>query len=123
MHLSGHYSNPPEALEGVLRSASEGSSACHGVARAVVPEGKRLGNGVVQGAVTKALADADRPMEVGEVRRAVEDWARSVGQSKRSLDVPVSGDSVSSCLSTGARAARPRFERVTRGRYQLTRSR
>ena len=33
----------------------------------------------------------------------------------------VSRDSVSSCLSTGARAGRFGFERVARGRYQLAR--
>jgi hypothetical protein len=73
---------------------------------------RRLGNGVVQRAVIKALVEADRPMDVGEAHAAVEEL----------LGCPVSRDSVGSCLSTGARAARLGFERVVRGRYQLARS-
>jgi hypothetical protein len=68
---------------------------------------------VVQRAVIEALVEADRPMGVREARTAVE----------RLLGHPVSRDSVSSCLSTGARAARLRFERVAPGRYELARSR
>jgi hypothetical protein len=113
MHLSGLDSNPPEPLETVLRSASEGSSACHSVARAAVSEGKRLGNGVVQRAVIRALADAVRVIDVGGAHMAVEALlARSASR-----------DSVSRCLSTGARAGRFDFERVARGGYQLARSR
>jgi hypothetical protein len=77
------------------------------------PRPLRLGNGVVQRAVIEALVPADRPMNVGEAHTAVEEL---LGRS-------VSRDSINSCLSIGARAARLRFERVTRGRYQLARSR
>jgi hypothetical protein len=73
------------------------------------PAPLRLGNGVVQRAVMTALAEADRPMDVGEAHRAVEGL----------LGYPVSRDSVSSCLSTGTRAERSRCERVGRGRYQI----
>jgi hypothetical protein len=88
MHLSGHYSNPPEELETVLRWASEDTSTRHSVARAVVPERKRLGHGVVQRGVIRALAEADRAMDVGEARAAVE---ALLGRS-------VSRDSVSSSI-------------------------
>ena len=112
MHLSGHYSNPPEALETVLRSALEGSPSRRRASTAVLPEAKRLGNWVVQRAVIRALAEADRVMDVGEAHEAVEALlARSVSR-----------DSVNSCLSTGARGARPDFQRVGPGRYQLKRA-
>ena len=109
MHLSGHYSNPPEALETVLRSADEGSSTCQRVSTAVFAEAKRLGNGVVPRAVVRALSEAGRAMDVGEAHAAVE---ALLGRS-------VSRESVNSCLSTGARGARPDFQRVGPGRYQL----
>jgi hypothetical protein len=69
----------------------------------------RLGNGVVQRAVVEALAEADRPMDVGEAHATVEGL----------LGYPVSRDSVNSCLSTGARGARPKFQRVEPGNYRL----
>ena len=95
MRSSGHYSNPPEALETVLRSALEGSPSRRRASTAVLPEAKRLGNSVVQRAVIRALAEAGRVMDVGEAHGAVEALlARSVSR-----------DSVNSCLSTGARGA------------------
>lgn len=51
-----------------------------------------------------ALQEANPTLDVGETHRAVE----------RLLGYAVSRDSVSSCLSTGARAVPPRFERVAR---------
>jgi len=48
-------------------------------------------------------------MDVGEVHTTVE----------RLLGCPVSRDSVNSCLSTGARGARPNFQRLELGRYKL----
>ncbi len=72
----------------------------------------RLGNGVVQAAIVKALAAADRPMCLAEVQTAVESL----------LGQPASKDWISSCLSTGARGDKPRFERVSRGRYRLRHS-
>jgi hypothetical protein len=113
MHLSGHYSNPPSALETVLRCSSEGSRSRQIWPKAILPEQKRLGNGVIQRAVIRALAEADGTMDVGEAHAAVEVL----------LGRTVSRDSVSSCLSTGARSARCRFERVARARYQLAPSR
>jgi hypothetical protein len=79
-----------------------------------VPEARRplrLGNCVVQRAVIKALARADRPMDVGEAHRAADEL----------LGYPVSRDSVNSCLSTGACRVQPFFRRVARGRYRLMR--
>jgi hypothetical protein len=72
-------------------------------------ETKRLGNGVVQRALMKALAASDGSMGVREARAGVETL---LGRS-------VSRDSVNSCLSTGARGVRPGFERVSSGRYRL----
>jgi len=115
MHLSGHYSNQSSAFTGILEAFPGGHSEQLGRSRPVAeaPRPLRLGNGVVQRAVIKTLVEAGRPMDVGEVHRAVE---QLVGR-------PVSLDLVSSCLSTGARAAPPRFERVARGRYELAPSR
>jgi hypothetical protein len=76
------------------------------------PEAKRLGNGVIARALIKAFAAADRPMGVCEAQAAVEGL----------LGHGVSRDSVNSCLSTGARAARPNFQRVGPGRYRLERA-
>lgn len=73
------------------------------------PKRKRLGNGVVQRAVIGVLAAAGHAMSVAEVHGAVEE---RLGQ-------PVSKDSVSCCLSTGARGAGPRFERMARGCCRL----
>jgi hypothetical protein len=113
MYLSGHYSNPPGALETVLRCPCERLSSRQSAPKAIVPGPKRLGNGVIQRAVLSALGEADGAMDVGEAHAAVE----------MLLGRTVSRDSVTSCLSTGARGARCRFERVARGRYQLASSR
>src|ERR1035441_7420918 len=111
-HLSGHYSNHSPAFTGVLDAFPGGIP--EQIDRRVLeaPRTGRLGNGVVQRAVIKALVEAGRPMDVGEAQTAVEQL----------LGYPVSRDSVGSCLSTGARAARLGFERVARGRYRLPRA-
>ena len=62
--------------------------------------------------VLPGLGEADRAMRVGEAHAAVEAL----------LGRPVSRDSVSRCLSAGARAARLCFVCVARGRYQLARA-
>ena len=110
MHLSGHYSNPPEALETVLGGLGERVSWRR--EPAISPSSKRLGNGAIQRAVVEALARADCPMDVGEAHAAVEQL----------LGHAVSRGSITSCLSTGAGPSRLRFERIARGRYQLARS-
>ena len=111
MHLSGHYSNPPEALETALAALSEGVvRERRRESAALVPAPRRLGNGELQSGVIRILEAADRPLRVGEVRLAVE----------RCLRKPVSASSVNACLSVGARRA-GRFERVGAGLYRLTR--
>jgi hypothetical protein len=70
---------------------------------------RRLGDGVVQRAVIKALVAADQPMGLTEVHLAVEGL----------LGRTVSKDSIKWCLSTGVRGKEPRFERVARGCYRL----
>jgi hypothetical protein len=69
----------------------------------------RLGNGVVQRTVIRALAAVGCAIDVGEAHAAVEAL----------LGHPVSRESITSCLSTGAAADQSRFERVERGRYRL----
>ncbi len=114
MHLSGHYSNHSPAFTGVLDAFPGGVPEEIGLDRRPpeAPGPRRLGNGVVQRAVIEALAQAGRPMDVGEAHTTVEGL----------LGYPVSRDSVNSCLSTGARGARPNFERVGPGRYRLKRA-
>jgi hypothetical protein len=73
---------------------------------------RRLGNGVVQRTVVKVLEAANEPMRGADIHQAVEGL----------LGHPVSKDSVSCCLSTGARSKQPRFERVACGYYRLRRS-
>ena len=107
MHLSGHYSNPPEAFEAVLGALRERASWRRGPA--ISPSLRRLGNGVVLRAVVDVMASQERPMALSEVHAAVECC----------LGHPVSPESVNSCLSTGARGSAPRFRRVARGRYVI----
>jgi len=71
----------------------------------MAPGLRRLGNGAIQRAVIEVLARADRPMHVREAHVAVE---QLVGHS-------FSRTSITSCLSTGARPSRLRFERIARG--------
>jgi hypothetical protein len=107
MHLSGHYSNHSPELTGVLDAFPGGIPEQIGQYRPVpdAPRPLRLGNGVVQRAVIKAFVEADHAMDVGDAHAAVEEL---VGH-------PVSRDSVTSRLSSGARGADPRFERTAPG--------
>jgi hypothetical protein len=73
------------------------------------PVSRRLGNGVVQRAVVKVLAAARRPMRAADIHLAVE----------RLLGHPVSENSVAWCLAAGVQVERPRFDRITRGSYQI----
>lgn len=78
---------------------------------AAEPASRRLGNGVVQRAVVKVLAAASGPMRDADVHQAVEQL----------LGRPVSKNSVSWSMAADARSEDPRFERTTRGYYQLRR--
>jgi hypothetical protein len=69
----------------------------------------QLRSGAIQAAVIKVLADSPEPMQAIQIHAAVE----------RLLSMPVSKDTVKSCLSEGARGADVRFERLGRGRYKL----
>jgi hypothetical protein len=106
--LVGQLSNPSAALGAVFEALPDEpikATAC--------PEppldGGRLGNGVVQRAVVKVLASAQRPLTVLETQAAVVDL----------LGHPVSKGSINCCLSTGALGSKPRFERTARGCYRL----
>jgi len=74
MHLSGRYSNPPEALETALAAFSEGDRRSRRrEENPLVPGPRRLGNCELQSAVIGVLEVADRPLRVGEVRRPLND--------------------------------------------------
>jgi hypothetical protein len=73
-----------------------------------LPTSGRLGNGEVKRAVVKVLA-ANGPMRAADICPAVHSL----------LGDRVSKDSIYSCLSTGARGKKPRFERVALGCYRL----
>lgn len=113
MRPSGHYSNHSPAFTGVLDAFSAGLPDRVGDTRSVPEDSgpRRLGNGVVRRAVIEVLSQADRPIDVGEAQATVEGL----------LGYTVSRDSINSCLSTGARGARPSFQRVRPGRYRLNR--
>jgi hypothetical protein len=111
MHLVGQLSNPTAPLRAIFEALPDSPIVRKaGSPARVAPEPKmlKLGNGVVQAAVVKVLAAADRPMGLAEVQTAVD---ALLGQ-------PVSKDSINSCLSTGSRGDKPRFERVGRGCYR-----
>lgn len=61
--------------------------------------------------VTAVLADAGRPMQVAEVREAVE----------HRLGHPLSQASIKACLSEYTLRPSPRFERIERGVYRSVR--
>lgn len=65
--------------------------------------------GEIPKAITKVLAGAKEPMHVAAIHRAVE---HQFGQA-------VNYRSVKSCLSDGARQAKPRFIRIAYGEYQF----
>jgi hypothetical protein len=110
MHLSGHYSNPPEALEAALAAFAEARVGGRRRQQAAfVQPPCRLGNGELQSAVIRVLEAAGRPLGIREVRLAVE----------RRLRKPVPESSVNACLSVGARRT-GHFQRVSPGCYQLS---
>ncbi len=108
VRLVGQLSNPSSALQSIL-----GLSGNRVKARVMRPQAqpvqRRLGNGVVQRAVVKALASAQCPLTVLEVQAAVVEL----------LGHPVSKGSINYCLSTGVLGHKPRFERVARGCYRV----
>jgi len=112
MRLVGQLSNPSPSLRAIFDALPDGSfepTAWPDRSVASAPVARRLGNGVVQRAVVKVLAAAQRPLTVLETQAAV---AGLLGHS-------VSKGSINYCLSTGTRGGEPRFERVARGCYRL----
>lgn len=71
------------------------------------PVPRRIGE--ISNAISEVLADAAGPLHVAEIHGAVE---RLLGSS-------VNYRSVKACLSDGATRLRPRFQRVSYGRYKL----
>jgi hypothetical protein len=112
MQTLGHLQNPSPSLRVVFEAFPDGPPASTGRPTAsLLPRPKRLGNGVVQRAVVRALAAAREPMRVVEIREAVEAL----------LGHAVSYESVSWCLRMGSQGAGPRFERVSYYCYRLRR--
>jgi hypothetical protein len=111
MHLVGQLSNPSAPLAAVFEALPDEPIMATARPAPQLDVG-RLGNGVVQRAVIKVLALAQRPLTVLETQAAV------VGL----LGHPVSKGSINCCLSTGALGNEPRFERVSRGCYRLGRN-
>lgn len=113
MHLVGQLSRLSSSLEVVFDVMEGGMGFPEPPPSpqpiAEEPRPRRLGNGVVQRAVVKVLAAAKEPMRGADIHLAVE----------RLLGHPISKNSVSWCLASGARAEGPRFERVAYGCYRL----
>jgi hypothetical protein len=110
MRLVGQLSNPSSRLQVVL-DVPGGSHSLSPRPSVLEPVTRGLRSGAIQRAVGIVLTATGQPMRVAEVQAAVEEL----------LNQTVSKDSVNWCLSTGARGAEPRFERVARGCYRLLR--
>ena len=109
MHLVGQLSNPSEPLEAVLGWVPDGSATRKREPLGPLHATKRLGNGVVQKALLKAVTSAGRPMGVREAQVVVE---------------ALLGIAFPAILSTAAfrpppRGVPPSFERVAPGRYWM----
>jgi hypothetical protein len=110
VHLLDLLSNPSPPLVRAFEAFPDGPPAPR---KPVEPtrSSNRLGNGVVQRAVIKALAAAGEPMKVADIRAAAE---QRIGQ-------PVQNKSILWTLHMGVKGDRPRFERVSYGVYRLAR--
>ncbi len=106
VRLVGQLSNLSSSLEQVLSVPRPLQRRASIPAQ---PQTGRLGNGEVGRAVVKALEAAPDPMRGVEIHAAVE----------RLLGCVVSKDSVSWSLAADVRSSKPRFERVSYGRYRL----
>jgi hypothetical protein len=110
MHLVWQLSNPSPRLQSILDLPASRVKPRATQAQSRPAQG-RLGNGVVQRAVMRVLADANGPMRTREVQASVE----------RLLGRPVAKESVSWSLRMGSRGPRPRFECVAYATYRLGR--
>jgi HB1, ASXL, restriction endonuclease HTH domain len=108
MELDGALSNSRLQLElsrlAAVRTALRNSA----LPAPKTPSAQRRRVGVVIDAITTVLEHADRPMRAREVHAAAEDLLREA--------VPWS--TVKAALAEHARGPRPRFERVSHGRYR-----
>jgi hypothetical protein len=108
MHLVGQLSNPPDRwVTGDLEAFPTGVPR-RSEPKVVPSRTKRLGNGVVQRAVRRALASRG-PLSLPEVRSAVEE---DIGK-------PVSRHSISWCLEKHANGPNALFARVSTGVYRV----
>ena len=105
--LSGALLNHYERLVGLLVLRTRLLSQVTGSSRPAAQV--RLRCGAIQATIIEVLTAADDPMRVQEVHTAVEHL----------LSMPVSKDTVNSCLSTGTRGTEARFERLSPGLYRL----
>jgi hypothetical protein len=108
MHLVGQLSNPPNQWVMEVLEAFPSGIPRQSAPETVPSPTRRLGNGVVQRAVCRALADRG-PLSLAEIRLAVEG----------DIGLPVSRHSVSWCLEKHARGPGRTFERVALGVYRL----
>lgn len=107
MHLLERFTNLPPPLAAVFEALPD-EPIEPTVQPEPLPASGRFGNGEVQRSVVKVLA-ANGPMRAANVYLAI----------RGLLGDRVPKDSIYSCLSTGARGKKPRFERVAPGCYRL----
>jgi hypothetical protein len=114
MDLSGHHSNPPAPLEGLLNGASSAAEAGreHGRTCAAEAPVGALGaahprQGRIIDAISQVLIVARDPMRARDVHARVETL----------LGEPVRWSSVRATLAGNLKGSAPRFVRVARGRY------
>jgi hypothetical protein len=119
MDLSGHHSNPPAPLEGLLNCPPYETESRLGAtedARIGAPgtRGKAFGaahprQGRIIDAISQVLSQEGDPMQARDVHANVE----------RLLGEPVRWSSVKATLAGNIEGPRPRFLRVARGRYRV----
>lgn len=114
MDLSGHHSNPPAPLEGLLSGASSAAEAAreHSRTCATGAPGGAVGaahprQGRIIDAISQVLVDERDPLQGRDVHARVESL----------LGEPVRWSSVKATLAGNLDGPAPRFVRVARGRY------
>ncbi len=117
--LSGHHSNTPAALEGLLNDAFTGSGAGRESSRTCAMGGPggplataHPRQGRIIDAISQVLIAERAPMRARDVHARVETL----------LDEPVRWASVKATLAGNLNGPAPRFVRIARGRYGVPRS-
>jgi len=120
MDLSGHHSNPPAALEGLLGGAYLAS---------LVPRRGRPGSLTRPSATGNHRVGTAHPRQ-GRIVDAIVSALRSRGEPMRARDVhaqievllgePVRLATVKATLAGNLEGPAPRFVRVSRGRYEVS---